>query len=386
MAVASNLAALNPSHAPSSSGASLYSVSGPMPLGSMTSVTQSRDSRESSSRRGRGRGTSDTSTLASTSRSSGSGNTGSSAYYRSPSQDGARQAFEARTPSRRRTHGHGLSEDFEEYMSIGSGSMAPSTEGGQYLPPSNNGRANPLGRRKSMPLAHHTSTDQASVLTNTTIQTLSQVPQLPNGAGYVVEGDRVYYQPPIDEWEQYQVQQGISPSRSKEKEKRQDRERGRTALSHPQSMPTISAPAAANPKAKSKERPTHTRKRSGSTKSITSFFTGGNSDRNSSAPPDPQPLTPSQRDSWVSKPAKYVCQVIHPCRPPASVQYYSFPFFTLVAGDFYQVLQEAGHPSIHPKLPLYVDDGEDCLLLCRDGNGVVGWALASFLEPVTMPA
>ena len=61
-----------------------------------------------------------------------------------------------------------------------------------------------------------------------------------------------------------------------------------------------------------------------------------------------------------------------------------------------EVLQEAGHPSIHPKLPLWVDDGEDCLLLCRDGGaggqngegkeagGNVGWALASFLEPLSL--
>jgi len=48
----------------------------------------------------------------------------------------------------------------------------------------------------------------------------------------------------------------------------------------------------------------------------------------------------------------------------------------------YEVLQEAGHPSMHPKLPLYVDDGEDCLLLCRDVQQNVGWALASFLEPL----
>jgi len=67
-------------------------------------------------------------------------------------------------------------------------------------------------------------------------------------------------------------------------------------------------------------------------------------------------------------------------------------------GDLLEVLQEAGHPSIHPKLPLWVDDGEDCLLLCRervegvegtgeDGEGVggnVGWALASFLEPLSL--
>ena len=97
---------------------------------------------------------------------------------------------------------------------------------------------------------------------------------------------------------------------------------------------------------------------------------------------DPRPLTESQRDSWMSKDAKYACRVIHACRPPASVAYFSFPFFTLVEGDLYEILQEAGHPSIHPKLPLYVDDGEDCLLLCRDAEQNVGWALASFLEPL----
>ena len=97
---------------------------------------------------------------------------------------------------------------------------------------------------------------------------------------------------------------------------------------------------------------------------------------------DPRPLTESQRDSWMNKDAKYACRVIHACRPPASVAYFSFPFFTLMEGDVYEILQEAGHPSIHPKLPLYVDDGEDCLLLCRDADQNVGWALASFLEPL----
>jgi hypothetical protein len=78
-----------------------------------------------------------------------------------------------------------------------------------------------------------------------------------------------------------------------------------------------------------------------------------------------------------------MCQVVHSCHPPAAVSYFSFPFFTLTEGEIYEVLQEAGHPSIHPKLPLYVDDGEDCLLLCRDDEGNVGWALASFLAPVS---
>jgi len=139
-------------------------------------------------------------------------------------------------------------------------------------------------------------------------------------------------------------------------------------------------------KEKSKERPEQTRKRSGSIKSITSFFTNNQANAtSSSSPTEPPQLTPSQRDSWVSKPAKYICRVVHPCKPPASVSYYSFPFFVLQEGNLYEVLQEAGHPSIHPNLPLYVDDGEDCLLLCRDMNGYVGWALASFLEPVSGP-
>ena len=100
-------------------------------------------------------------------------------------------------------------------------------------------------------------------------------------------------------------------------------------------------------------------------------------------PPLPSYTRNSHRDSWVTRQAKYMCQVVHACHPPAAVSYFSFPFFTLMEGEIYQVLQEAGHPSIHPKLPLYVDDGEDCLLLCRDEEGNVGWALASFLAPVS---
>ena len=101
------------------------------------------------------------------------------------------------------------------------------------------------------------------------------------------------------------------------------------------------------------------------------------------ASPDVQRLTISERRSFVSQPAKYICKVVHECAPPASVFYSSFPLFTLRMGDLYDVLQEAGHPNIHPGLPLSVDDDDDCLLLCRDRSGLVGWALASFLMPLS---
>jgi len=116
------------------------------------------------------------------------------------------------------------------------------------------------------------------------------------------------------------------------------------------------------------------------------------------APPLPAPQSPrknmafqqqqqqyySRPDSWAEKKGKYVCRVIHACKPPHAASYFSYPFFTLMEGDLYEVMQEVGHPSMHPKLPLYVDDGEDCLLLCRDGYRNVGWALASFLEPIEL--
>lgn len=82
------------------------------------------------------------------------------------------------------------------------------------------------------------------------------------------------------------------------------------------------------------------------------------------------------------------------CIPPAGVSYRGLPFFELRSGDTFDVLREYGHPSTHPDLPLYVDDGEDCLLLVRElvdaegggrdakVRGEVGWALASFLVPL----
>ena len=136
-----------------------------------------------------------------------------------------------------------------------------------------------------------------------------------------------------------------------------------------------------------KQQSSTSRQRSGSRSNRTSFDEVHPDSPTLPTLPPPPPLPSytrnSHRDSWVTRQAKYMCQVVHACHPPAAVSYFSFPFFTLTEGEIYQVLQEAGHPSIHPKLPLYVDDGEDCLLLCRDEEGNVGWALASFLAPVS---
>ena len=80
-------------------------------------------------------------------------------------------------------------------------------------------------------------------------------------------------------------------------------------------------------------------------------------------------------------PHLYECRVIHECVPPEGVQYHGLGFFTLRIDAVYEILQELGHPSTHRDLPLYVDDGEDCLLLARNEAGDVGWVLASFLLP-----
>ncbi|OBZ69702.1 Dynamin-binding protein [Grifola frondosa] len=92
--------------------------------------------------------------------------------------------------------------------------------------------------------------------------------------------------------------------------------------------------------------------------------------------------TSKKRPSGGQIPALYSCRVVHLCQPPPGVSYRDLPFFTLLVDDVYDVLQEAGHPSDHDDLPLYVDEGEDCLLLVRDDIGDIGWALASFLIPV----
>ncbi|TBU38046.1 hypothetical protein BD309DRAFT_972704 [Dichomitus squalens] len=97
----------------------------------------------------------------------------------------------------------------------------------------------------------------------------------------------------------------------------------------------------------------------------------------------PRPaISTRSRGSGGQIPSLYECRVIHSCEPPEGVEYRDLPFFTLVVDDVYDILQEAGHPSTHRDLPLYVDDGEDCLLLARNQAGEVGWVLASFLVPV----
>ncbi|KAH9485619.1 Rho guanine nucleotide exchange factor gef1 [Psilocybe cubensis] len=370
-------------------GASMYSVSGPLPLGSVP-VPRDKKEKERDSR-GRGRGASDASSNKAGYGTSGRRPASQDRQYphypqSPPPPPPLPQQHMARSPppqsppipARRRTQGHvALADEFAEYVAMHGGALPPPYEGAReypYSPPSGsggNGTASSrqgISRMKSMPVSlgghgnGHVQVDERE--------------------------ERVYRQEP--EWEEYDA---YAPQH----QQLRPQERGRDAREHEQQRDREfdGKRLTKSPKRRSKEQ-THSRKRSGSVKSITAFFTSSNPNISSTAAAaasaaaapqttassDPQPLTSAQRDSWASKPAKYFCQVIHPCKPPPSISYYSFPFFTLREGELYEVLQEAGHPSIHPKLPLYVDDGEDCLLLCRDGRGVVGWALASFLEPV----
>lgn len=64
-------------------------------------------------------------------------------------------------------------------------------------------------------------------------------------------------------------------------------------------------------------------------------------------------------------PVLYECRVVRPYQGSDAVTYRDLSFFTLVVGEVYEVLIEADHPSIHPHLPLHVDEGEGCILLVR---------------------
>ena len=111
---------------------------------------------------------------------------------------------------------------------------------------------------------------------------------------------------------------------------------------------------------------------------ITTFYTGSNT---SSQPEIPSEVSTPSRSLQTAR-AMYACRVVHPCNPPEGISYRNLPFFTLRVNTVYDVLKEYGHPSLYEDLPLYVDDGEDCLLLARDIVGDIGWALASFLIPL----
>ncbi|KAI0343603.1 hypothetical protein BDW22DRAFT_1316527, partial [Trametopsis cervina] len=121
--------------------------------------------------------------------------------------------------------------------------------------------------------------------------------------------------------------------------------------------------------------------------------TSSSTSRRSPSPPSMQnlnissELSPRQaafnaQQSVLSIPSMYECRVVHPCDPPEGTKYQQLPFFSLAVGEIFDVIQEQGHPSLHPELPLVLDDGEDCLLLVRNRRGDMGWALASFLLPV----
>jgi len=64
------------------------------------------------------------------------------------------------------------------------------------------------------------------------------------------------------------------------------------------------------------------------------------------------------------------------------LDYYGIRFHSFGKGDMFEILHEAGHPSLHTSLPFYHDQEEDCLVLSRDRNGLVGWQFTSFLEPI----
>ena len=83
-----------------------------------------------------------------------------------------------------------------------------------------------------------------------------------------------------------------------------------------------------------------------------------------------------------STPVLYMCRVVSTFRLGRDVVYQGLEFHTLDVGMILWIVQELGHPSTHPSLPVHVDDGEDCLLLAMDASANVGLAFASFLVPV----
>jgi len=148
------------------------------------------------------------------------------------------------------------------------------------------------------------------------------------------------------------------------------------ALSQSRSSPPSSFPTKSRPKL-SVQPSIAFPKRSG-TPSPTS---AGSGDSPTGSSPSLLRRSRSLSTNHSNLPALYVVTCVHPFHPPRGAVHLKLPFLTLNVGDHCEVLSEAGPPSMHYAIPIYVDDGEDCLLVCRDERGRVGWTLASFVLP-----
>ena len=92
--------------------------------------------------------------------------------------------------------------------------------------------------------------------------------------------------------------------------------------------------------------------------------------------------TSSHSQGPYSTPVLYECEAVSPFHLGRDVLYDGIGFHRLEVGMKLGIVQEFGHPCMHPALPVHIDDGEDCLLLAKDVYENVGWAFASFLVPV----
>ena len=104
-------------------------------------------------------------------------------------------------------------------------------------------------------------------------------------------------------------------------------------------------------------------------------------------PTSPLLITTNSSDSShsqgpYSSPVLYACKAIAAFHLGRHALYQGYGFHTLEVGTRLGIIEERGHPSTHPSLPLNVDGSEDCLLLAVDKCWNQGWALASFLVPV----
>ena len=92
-------------------------------------------------------------------------------------------------------------------------------------------------------------------------------------------------------------------------------------------------------------------------------------------------ISSGSQDARIT-PVLYACEAICLLHPNQDALYEGIGFHRLEVGMRLGILQEFGHPRMHPELPLYIDDGDDCLLLAVDIYENIGWAFASFLIPV----